>query len=38
MNQFQNKVVVVTGAAQGIGKEVAHQYVKQGAKVVFSRY
>ncbi len=36
MNQFHNKVVVVTGAAQGIGKEVAKQYVKQGAKVVLA--
>ncbi|MFY3792383.1 glucose 1-dehydrogenase [Ureibacillus sp. MALMAid1270] len=36
MNQFQNKVVVVTGAAHGIGKEIATQYVKQGAKVVLA--
>ncbi|WP_449445413.1 SDR family NAD(P)-dependent oxidoreductase, partial [Ureibacillus acetophenoni] len=36
MNQFHNKVVIVTGAAQGIGKEIANQYVKQGAKVVLA--
>lgn len=33
---FQNKVVVVTGAAQGIGKEVATKYAKEGAKVVLA--
>ncbi len=33
---FQNKVVVITGAAQGIGKEVAKQYAKEGAKVVLA--
>lgn len=33
---FQNKVVIVTGAAQGIGKEVATQYAKSGAKVVLA--
>jgi NAD(P)-dependent dehydrogenase (short-subunit alcohol dehydrogenase family) len=33
---FRNKVVVVTGAAQGIGKEVATQYAKAGAKVVLA--
>lgn len=36
MNHFQNKVVVITGAAQGIGKEVARQYAKHGAKVVLA--
>ena len=36
MNQFLNKVVIVTGAAQGIGKEIAKQYVKHGAKVVLA--
>ncbi|SOC36453.1 SDR family NAD(P)-dependent oxidoreductase [Ureibacillus acetophenoni] len=33
---FQNKVVVITGASQGIGKEVAKQYVNQGARVVLA--
>lgn len=33
---FQNKVVVVTGAAQGIGKEIARQYINEGANVVLA--
>ncbi|MFP3916479.1 glucose 1-dehydrogenase [Lysinibacillus telephonicus] len=33
---FQNKVVIVTGAAQGIGKAVAVGYAKEGAKVVLA--
>lgn len=33
---FENKVVVITGAAQGIGKEVAIQYAKSGANVVLA--
>ncbi len=32
--RFENKVVVVTGAAQGIGKGVALNVAKEGAKVV----
>ena len=30
---FQNKVVVVTGAARGIGKTIADEFQKQGTKV-----
>ncbi len=30
---FQNKVVVITGGANGIGKCIAEEYVKAGAKV-----
>lgn len=33
---FENKTVIVTGAAQGIGKEVAAQYAKMGASVVMA--
>jgi NAD(P)-dependent dehydrogenase (short-subunit alcohol dehydrogenase family) len=33
MQRFQNKVVVVTGAAQGIGKAVALRFGAEGAKV-----
>ncbi|TSI03201.1 SDR family NAD(P)-dependent oxidoreductase [Lysinibacillus sp. BW-2-10] len=33
---FDNKVVIVTGAAQGIGKEIATQYAKVGANVVLA--
>lgn len=31
--EFQNKVVVITGAAHGIGKSVAEEFEKYGAKV-----
>ncbi|MCA1291456.1 3-hydroxybutyrate dehydrogenase [Paenibacillus sp. alder61] len=31
-----NKVVFVTGAASGIGKQIGETFLKQGAKVVFS--
>lgn len=33
MNEFEDKVVVVTGAAQGIGKCIAAEFEKQGAHV-----
>ncbi|GAA0349241.1 SDR family NAD(P)-dependent oxidoreductase [Bacillus horti] len=32
--QAKDQVVLITGASQGIGKELAIQYAKQGAKVV----
>ncbi|MCM3440469.1 SDR family oxidoreductase [Metabacillus halosaccharovorans] len=34
--KLQNKVTVVTGAASGMGKEIAVLYAKEGAKVVVS--
>lgn len=34
--QFINKVVIVTGAAKGIGQEIASTYAKHGAKVVLA--
>lgn len=34
MNRFQNKIVVVTGAAQGIGRRVAERLAGEGARLV----
>lgn len=36
MADFDNKVVIVTGASSGIGEAVAHQFAREGAKVVVS--
>jgi 3(or 17)beta-hydroxysteroid dehydrogenase len=33
MNEFQNKVVLITGADGGIGAEIAAQFLAEGAKV-----
>ena len=35
--EFQDKVVVITGGAHGIGKTVAEEFVKTGAKVLAIR-
>ncbi len=36
MNRLENKVCIVTGGAQGIGKAIVDTYAKEGAKVVYS--
>lgn len=35
MNEFKDKVVVVTGGAHGIGKTIVSEFEREGAKVVF---
>lgn len=32
--RFQNKVAVITGAAQGIGRRVAERFVEEGGRLV----
>ncbi len=36
MGLLDNKVVIITGASRGIGKSIAEECVKQGAKVAFT--
>ena len=33
MNRFKNKIVLITGGANGLGRGMAEQYLKEGAKV-----
>ena len=33
MNRFENKIVLITGGANGLGRGMAEQYLKEGAKV-----
>ena len=34
--KFRDKVVLITGAGRGMGRAIALEYAKQGAKIVVS--
>ena len=34
--RLKNKVALITGAAQGLGKEMASSMIKEGAEVILS--
>ena len=36
MKDFNNKIVWITGASDGIGKEMAIQMAKEGAKIILT--
>jgi len=36
MNKLENRVAVITGSTKGIGRAIAHEFVREGAKVVIT--
>ena len=36
--QLENKIAIVTGAGQGIGRGIAHRFAKEGARVVVAEW
>jgi NAD(P)-dependent dehydrogenase (short-subunit alcohol dehydrogenase family) len=36
MNKLENTVAVITGSTKGIGRAIAHEFVRQGARVVIT--
>ena len=34
--ELRNKTAIVTGAASGIGKEIAREFIRQGARVAIA--
>ncbi|EXZ99197.1 short chain dehydrogenase family protein, partial [Bacteroides fragilis str. S23 R14] len=38
MNRFENKIIIITGAAGGIGASTTRRIVSEGGKVVIADY
>jgi NAD(P)-dependent dehydrogenase (short-subunit alcohol dehydrogenase family) len=36
MNRLENRVAIITGSTRGIGSAIAHEFVRQGARVVIT--
>ncbi|NTU57500.1 MAG: SDR family oxidoreductase [Chlorobiaceae bacterium] len=36
MKQLENKVAIITGSTKGIGRAIAHEFVREGARVVIT--